>query len=248
MTESLLLGIYIYKKDINKESSSILSALFVGGILSCFLVLLIEAILELIVPLFAIDSVYMDLLELIPYVFIYVALVEEFCKFLIVHIVANRSHKFDEMYDAIVYAVFASLGFAFFENLLYVYEGGISTGIMRAILAVPGHACFGVFMGYFLGKAKKASINGDSSKIKYLVLSIIVPMLLHGVYDYCLFANVDIFLGIFVIFVIAMFIVTVKIVKKVSSEGVRLVKNKYCPNCGNSVHGNFCAFCGRKND
>ena len=40
----ILLGLYIYKKDRNKEPSSLLVKLFVSGILSCFLVLAISEI------------------------------------------------------------------------------------------------------------------------------------------------------------------------------------------------------------
>ena len=56
--------------------------------------------------------------------------------------------------NIIVYAVFSSLGFACIENILYVLSGGVGIAILRAILSVPGHMCFGVIMGYFLSQAK----------------------------------------------------------------------------------------------
>mgnify|MGYP002514454572 CR=1 FL=1 len=55
----------------------------------------------------------------------------------------------------IVYSVFVSLGFACFENILYVFANqSIAVGISRGILSVPGHACDAVFMGYYLSMAK----------------------------------------------------------------------------------------------
>lgn len=60
-----------------------------------------------------------------------------------------------------------------------------STAIVRAITAIPGHACFGVFMGVFYGLARKQYNRGKmfSSKI-FRIFSIVVPVLLHGSYDF----------------------------------------------------------------
>ena len=46
------------------------------------------------------------------------------------------------------------MGFATLENVLYVYNYGFSTGVLRAFTAVPAHATFAILMGYFMGKAK----------------------------------------------------------------------------------------------
>jgi RsiW-degrading membrane proteinase PrsW (M82 family) len=82
-----------------------------------------------------------------------------------------------------------SLGFAALENVLYVMQSGFETGIMRAFTSVPGHAIFGVFMGYFYGHAKLAEAQGRASEMReYLTLSLLVPLLLHGVYDFIAFS------------------------------------------------------------
>jgi len=108
--------------------------------------------------------------------------VEEMVKwFVLYHIIYNHT-EFDEPYDGIVYAVAISLGFATVENVMYAILQPVefSTIMVRALLPVPGHALFGVTMGYYLGKAK---FSEPSSRRRYLLLSIVVAWLEHGVYD-----------------------------------------------------------------
>src|SRR3989304_1790594 len=85
-----------------------------------------------------------------------IALIEEVLKFFPVYFGIYRHVAFDEVMDGIVYAVAAALGFATVENLAYVLQGGATVGILRAFLAVPGHAFFGAVMGFHIGLAKFA--------------------------------------------------------------------------------------------
>ena len=245
-----LIGLYIYKKDKEKEPSKLLAKLFLGGMLSCFLVLIVSNITDRLIPLFASDPNTLNMIELVLYVFIGVALIEEGCKWIMVYTISYKDKNFDELYDAILYCMFVALGFACFENLLYVYQGGFATGILRAFLAVPGHACDGMFMGYFLGKAKHSALhNKTADRNKYIFLSILVPTLMHGFYDYCIFTQNLLFIGFFFIFVICMYIISIKQIKKVSSINRKMkYKDNYCPNCGTVVDSNYCPKCGRKND
>ena len=98
-----------------------------------------------------------------------------------------RNPQYNEPFDAIVYAVFISLGFAWIENIVYVTHplwGGIGTALARAVLSVPGHGLFGVQMGYWLSEAKFAG-----RKVGWL-LAFLVPYLYHGWYNYLLLADV----------------------------------------------------------
>lgn len=245
-----LIGMFIYKKDKNKEPTKLLIKLFLGGMGSCFLVTIISIILELIFPIFAADTKNLNLIELAIHVFIGVALVEEFCKWLVAYKISYNDKNFDEFYDAIVYCIFVSLGFACLENLLYVYQYGIVTGIIRALLAVPGHACNGMFMGYYLGLSKIGALNNRKDiKTKNIILSILIPTITHGIYDYCLFSERTIFIILFFIFVIFVYVYVIKKIKKISSINRKMkYKDNYCPNCGHVVDSNFCPICGRKNE
>ena len=113
-----------------------------------------------------------------------VALVEEFSKWLVFMLFVWKNRNFDYRYDGIVYAVTASLGFAGLENVFYIMSFGREIALQRAIFAIPAHTTFGIFMGYYLAKAKSGLIHGyaDSSKIKALV----VPVIIHAIYDFLL--------------------------------------------------------------
>ena len=116
-----------------------------------------------------------------------VALVEELSKWLVFMLLVWKNKNFDYRYDGIVYAVSASLGFAALENILYVISYGTGVSIGRAIFAIPGHATFGVFMGYWLSRAKTFWL--DDKKIRMRICKLFalgVPMLIHGFYDFLL--------------------------------------------------------------
>ena len=81
--------------------------------------------------------------------------------------------------------IIVALGFALWENISYVMIYGFSTALVRAVTAVPGHACFGVFMGIFYGLARGYAYLGKNIRSKFFrVLAIVVPAALHGSYDY----------------------------------------------------------------
>lgn len=211
---------YIYLKDRNKEPWSLLIKLFVLGVASCFLVLFVSELLFKVFPFMSKDTAYMTFFETMAYSFIGVALVEEFCKWLMTFLGAYNHKAYDEVYDGIVYSVYVSLGFACLENILYVFmNNSIAVGISRGILSVPGHACDAVFMGYYLSLAKVYASQGKKSlEKKNLVLSVLVPTILHGIYDFCLFANMDILLLVFFVFVITIYVFAIKKIKLLAAQ------------------------------
>ena len=247
---SIILGHIIFKKDKSKEPKSLLIKLFLGGISSVFITLFLTAILQNIFPFFKNNPENLTLIQLIPSIFIGVALIEEFSKWIICYMISYNNKEFDEFYDMIIYSVFVSLGFATFENILYVFENGIGVAILRCFLAVPGHVCDGIFMGYFLGLSKIAFYNNRKNlHIKNIIYSILSPMLLHGIYDYCLFSKNGIFLIVFFVFIILLYKHSIKKVKNISSiNGKIKYKNNYCIICGTKVESDYCKICGRKNE
>lgn len=172
-------------------------------------------------------------------IFISIALVEEEFKWLVAYNKGYKSREFDEIYDIIVYTTFASLGFACVENVLYVLDGGMSVVILRALLSIPGHACFGVLMGYSMSKAKMNQINGQQSLYKRnLLLSLLIPSLFHAIYDSVLMVDMDtsMKLIIFFAFDIAMVIYCFIIVKKMSKVQQNVTNNI---NQGFIIQGNM---------
>ncbi len=244
-----LLAKYLYNKDREKEPMGLLIKLFCGGIIACLMVLVVSTVLEML-SISGGDTSTMSMTELVFEVFIGIAFVEEFCKWIIVYKYSYNHVEFDEFYDMIIYSAFVSLGFACFENVFYVYAGGISTGIIRGLLAVPGHACDAVFMGYYLGLAKICDIeNNKAGKIKNIILSVLIPMLLHGAYDYFLMSNSSLLFMAFVIFIVLLYIFSIKKVKHVASIDRKIINRDYhCHNCGTLVTGNYCTNCGKKKE
>lgn len=213
-----LLGNYIYKNDFDKEPTKLIFKLFFLGVGSTFVTIFISNILDSMFPLLGADPTNLDPIGLIPYTFIGVALVEEFSKWIFVYFDTYKRKEFNHAYDAIVYSVFVALGFACFENILYVFSTyEIQTAIMRALLAVPGHACDGVLMGYFLALAKiSEKHNNLALSKKNKILSLIAPAVAHGIYDYLLFATPSIaaFSLVFFIFIFWLFKKSLSIVKQ----------------------------------
>lgn len=176
----MAIGVYIYLKDHHeREPIGLLLRAFFFGILSVIVTLLIS---EGIDQFITIDP--SSLSEQAVHAFIIVALVEEFSKFIFVRGILYNSSHFNEPFDGIVYSVMVSMGFATLENVLYAFNGGMGTALMRMFTAVPAHATFAVLMGYYLGKAKF-----EHKKGYYALHALGVATLFHGAYDYCLFVS-----------------------------------------------------------
>ena len=242
-----VIGLYVYRKDVEREPKPLLRKLFIYGMLSCIPAAIIELVVE---PFFGYEE-DMNLVFLFFYVSVGIALVEELCKWFIVYKGTYYHKEFNQPYDAIVYCVFTSLGFACLENVLYVSMSGIFAGILRAITAIPGHAADAIVMGYYFGLAKENEVKKGSSKntTRYLILSMVMPTILHAIYDYCLFANDIAFLGLFILFIIFIYIYGINKIKQISTHNKNFIEDNlhgYCPNCGTELSGvgNFCASCG----
>ena len=242
---SIILGWIIWKNDkVEKEPGGLLIGLFFCGIGSIIVTLILSGFVYLIPMCNPEEGT--TLFQLFFGVFIGIALVEEFSKWIFVKLVTWKNKAFTHIYDAVVYAVFVSLGFATLENILYVVNGGISVAIMRALLAVPLHTFCGVFMGYYYGLAKQSEINKRKDLVnKNLFLSLLVPVLIHGFYDYCLITGEPILVLIFFAFVILIYIFAFRRVIKLSKIQVPL-KPTFCIKCGVKSTGNFCPNCGNK--
>ena len=103
------------------------------------------------------------------------------------------------------------MGFAAFENVGYVLIYGFETGILRAITAVPMHAVFGVFMGIYYAGTKLYRHNK-----RYKVLSVLVPMLIHGTYDFIASLNMEYSILIFIGFLVIIYASANSIINKSS--------------------------------
>ena len=202
---------------IEKEPWSILRKLLLWGALSGIPAALVESLLTGVVQNLLQEG---TLLYNFVFGFIVAALVEESFKFFFLYKFTFKSPAFNYRFDGVVYAVFVSMGFAILENVLYVFQGGLSVALSRALLALPLHAACGVYMGIAYGQQKVNSLYKPASFGSVARACLPVPILIHGFYDSCAFSaeNYPIFLLVFVVFVILVFILTLRQLKKTSQE------------------------------
>jgi len=146
--------------------------------------------------------------------FLVVGIVEEGSKFFLMSRVTWNDPNFNYRFDAIVYSACVSLGFAAFENIGYVFSYGLTVAPTRAVLAIPGHLSFSVFMGYFYGSAKLASDSGNPAGTALnKVLALASSVFLHGFYDSCAMKSTSQSTVIFLIFVVIMFFAVFRLVR-----------------------------------
>ena len=214
---AVALMIYVYRQDkLEREPLRLLLQLALMGALAAFLASLTEKAGLWILGRFTYSSedTYLALVY-----FLVVAVSEEGFKYLLMKRKTWFSESFNCQYDGVVYAVFVALGFALVENVGYVVQYGFSAALVRAVTAVPGHACFGVFMGAWYGSAKRYDNYGYPERSTFFrVMSFLVPCLLHGIYDYVASHEGGGYTALFVGFIIVLFAVSFLLVRKLSRE------------------------------
>lgn len=212
---ALALMYYVYRKDkIEKEPASLLGKLFVFGALVTFLAMILEIASQflevgILSQINAGTSAYAVIDAMM------VAIIEEACKFLVLKKITWKNRNFNFTFDGVVYAVFVSLGFAALENVLYVFEYGLSIALVRAVLSIPAHMAFSVYMGTYYGRAKFCETRGNKEgKTTNLLAGYLTAVTLHAVYDGTLMVGSDMSMVIFFVFDIIMTIVIFNMIRK----------------------------------
>lgn len=196
-----------------------------------------------------------------------IALSEETVKYWALKLLAVPMKSFNEVYDGILYGVAASLGFATVENILYVFmsEGqGMTVAVLRAVLSVPGHALWGVMMGYYVGLAK---FESDPRRKGQLVRQgLWTAVFWHGLYDFFAFGTEAAGDGLSLIFasgvaavVLVNWIIGAYLIRRAQAQSAFkrpspmvspvhafALRFKYCHQCGVKVERaqQFCNTCG----
>lgn len=207
----VIIAAYIYFRDkYEKEPVRLLIFALLAGAVSVIPILLVESFLSTFSTLFP------HYLAAAWKAFVVAAFSEEGFKYIALYLLIWKSPEFNEKFDGIVYATYVSLGFAAVENVLYVMEGGMSTGLSRALTAVPAHAIFGITMGFFFGLARFYPRQQKQLKMKALF----IPMLLHGIYDFILFTELAWLTIFFLGFVVYLYISGLKRMKNISNQSI----------------------------
>ncbi len=207
----VIIAAYIYFRDkYEKEPFRLLFFALLAGALTVIPILFLETFLDKFTGLFP------RYIAAAWNAFVVAAFSEELFKYIALYLLIWKSSEFNEKFDGIVYATFVSLGFAAVENVMYVTDGGLQTGITRAVTAVPAHAIFGITMGFYFGLARFYRKEEKALKMKAFLL----PMLLHGIYDFILFTGLAWLTVVFLAFVVYLYISGLKRMKELSKQSI----------------------------
>lgn len=193
LSPTLICLFYIFIRDkYEKEPVNLLfTGVFFGVLISCPIILLESRLIDYAPEAHLLNAFYLS--------FFVASFVEESFKLVILYLLIRRNKEFNEPFDAIVYSVFISLGFAGVENFLYVFNpelGGFQTAYLRAIFSVPAHGLFGVSMGYYFNYSK----FGVLKNFNFIFYSLTIPFLYHGIYDFILLSRFPYYMFIFFLF------------------------------------------------
>lgn len=212
----VLLG-YIYRKDhIEKEPNALLARLLLWGVVSTFLAVVTESLGASALAFFLPGNEDNPSYGFWMF-FVIVGLSEEGFKYLVLRWRTWNSAHFNCRFDGVVYAVFVSLGFALWENIGYVTMYGLGAAVARALTAVPGHASFGVFMGACYGLARQEENRGaHEQSVFWRIMSVLLPTVIHGCYDYIAIMRSEENGETFLIFVALVFLSAFALMRRLS--------------------------------
>lgn len=177
----IAIACYIYWKDkYDREPLQNLVTSFMLGVACIVPAIILEETLQ---PRLVYYFPRYSISYYVAQAFLVVALSEEGSKFLALRFYSYRQKAFNEPFDGITYAVMVGMGFATFENLMYVLKSGFGTGLVRMFLSVPAHASFAVIMGYHVGLAK----FDPNRSIQHMLKGLLLAIFFHGSFDFFLF-------------------------------------------------------------
>jgi len=207
--------IYFYWRDkYEKEPLKLLAKAFMWGVFVTIPVILVESFICL-----SIKCVSSFFASIFLKSFLVAGFTEEFAKFIVFVLLIYKNKEFNEPYDAIIYMVMISLGFASFENFSYVFGayvkggffGSLTIGFVRAIFSVPAHTFFAVIMGYFFGLARFC--NSKKLETGYIYIGLFFAIIMHGFFDFFIFTKAPIGLVCMALTLLACGLVALRAVK-----------------------------------
>ena len=192
---SLIILSFFFFSDKFKEPKQTIAIVFFLGILICLPAGIIN---DFMYKTFNDGS---DFSERLSSSFLSAAWSEELLKFVILYFIVLRRNEFNEPMDGIVYGVTVSLGFATFENYDYVFRWAeewdvdpYQMAIWRSYSAVPMHGLMGCIMGFYFG------MYAFSANKKYLILCLLIPFIIHGLYNFLPHPSHYMVLGVVIIY------------------------------------------------
>lgn len=228
LSSIIFISAILYSDRKSKEPSYMIALALLSGVFTIAVSLLVG---KVILP-------HLNYLNYESYTFVKVlifAFVEESAKLTVLYFFIQKNSNFDDVYDGFVYSSLIALSFAAFETVMYVFietefSSMIHLGIIRGITSIPLHLICGIVMGYYVGTEKFTKKN--SMKMFKLFNSLLLPTLIHTVYNYYLtkilaFATSDLLFIILVLaFFIPLYITGIVYVKRIKNVNDKFMSNK----------------------
>jgi RsiW-degrading membrane proteinase PrsW (M82 family) len=178
----LWLNFYL-REDQRPEPKSMVFKVFIFGIAIASLAFFGERFLIEKIEKLSFSPLVIDFLK----IFLGVALVEEFLKFLVVREIVFESKELDEPIDCMIYMIISGLGFAAAENLILlfpfkseVFPKLFQISFLRFVGATFLHALSSAILGFFIG----LSFFRKRERVKLIFWGLFFATLLHGFYNF----------------------------------------------------------------
>jgi len=180
--------LFYLRKDHHPESNKMILKIFFYGMIAALPAILVEmGALRAISEAAFLSSLGQGVITVLN-IFIAVAFVEEFLKYLVVRGKVMSSSELDEPIDLMLYMIIAALGFAASENILVLFSLGpsflfgetVSVTVFRFLGATFLHALCSGTVGYFLA----LSLLETRKKGRFVLLGLTLAFLLHGLYNF----------------------------------------------------------------
>jgi len=125
---------------------------------------------------------------------------EEVVKYLVIARLTN-SRLTQDWRSMMMYGICSGAGFASLENLLYVAQYGVATGIVRGFVSVPLHCTTGAIIGLKLANKRPVAVmegqccvqsnllDNACAYLKIVPEILLFPWLIHGTFDFCLMVS-----------------------------------------------------------
>ena len=153
---------------------------FIAGVVSVLPILLLSGtlfVLNAALKLALMKDVNILVYQAI-YKFIVLAFAEEIIKFLALKFVLKRKPYAYSWADVVAFMVIIGTAFGLMEDIPYAFDASPIMMLVRGFTL--GHVGYGFIMGWFYGKRLY------TDKKRYGVFAVLIPWLIHGLYDFSL--------------------------------------------------------------
>jgi RsiW-degrading membrane proteinase PrsW (M82 family) len=186
--------LFYLREDRHPEPKRLLLAAFIGGMAAAVLAIVVEITVLGQSGLLTFEGRTVRTALLI---FLAIALIEEYLKYLPVKFLIEKRGDFDEPVDAMIYMMTSALGFAALENALFllpIFHSSVPAGLAITVNRFLGanllHALSSGLVGFFLSRAWF-----HPHRRHFIALGVIGASLLHALFNTLILIREDVAQG-----------------------------------------------------